>query len=100
MLLTKTICTMYGVHMRHIRRYTSGASACGALCMRIYAHCSCYRFGIVTGTGELSSLPSPLSNLCSISKLPRLLKHPRNDCESDSDSEDVPKLKTARRQRL
>ena len=38
-------------------------------------------------TGDLSSWPSPLSDLCAISELLRLLKHPRNDCESDSDFE-------------
>ena len=42
MLITKTVCTMHGVHMHHTRHYKSGASACGALSMRIYAHCSCY----------------------------------------------------------
>ena len=31
--------------------------------------------------------------MCAISKLPRLFKHPRNHCESDSDFKDVAKLK-------
>ena len=35
-------------------------------------------------------------SLCTILKLPRPLKHPRNDFESDSDFEDMPKHKARR----
>ena len=41
----------------------------------------------------MSYLPSPLSDLCTISKLPRLLKHPKSFCENDADFKDVSKLK-------
>ena len=48
-----------------------------------------------TSYGQATCLlcQSPLSDLCAISKFSRLLKHPRNDCESESCFEDVSKLK-------
>ena len=60
----------------------------------------CYmRFTVRAKTSLAVLLPS-LSwfgvSLCTMSKLPRPLKHPRNDFESDSDFEDMPKHKARR----
>ena len=54
----------------------------------IYTACSARQNKL--RAGDSSSLPSPLSDLCAIA---RLSKHPQKDCESDSDFEDVSKLK-------